>query len=87
LLNAHHFKQVDPKQVGSHLDADSHSAATRNLRLAAIRALMRYVERHVPWALAQVGRIDAIPVKRHDQKLVRHLTMDEVRSSTPKARR
>lgn len=56
------------------------SAATRNLRLAAIRTLMRYVERHVPSALAQVARIDAIPVKRHDQKLVRHLTMDEVRA-------
>jgi len=55
-------------------------AATRNLRLAAIRAFMRYVEHHVPSALAQVGRIDAIPVKRCDQKLIRHLTMDEVRA-------
>jgi integrase/recombinase XerD len=56
------------------------SVATRNLRLAAVRALMRYVEHHVPSALAQVARIDAIPVKRHEQKLVRHLTMDEVRA-------
>jgi integrase/recombinase XerD len=31
-------------------------AATRNLRLAAIRSFMRYVEHHVPSALAQVGR-------------------------------
>lgn len=54
--------------------------ATRNLRLAAIRAFMHYVEHHVPSALAQVGQIDAIPVKRHDQKLVRHLTMEEVRA-------
>ena len=55
-------------------------AATRNLRLAAIRAFMRYVEHHVPSALAQVGQIDAIPVKRCDQKLIRHLTMEEVRA-------
>lgn len=55
-------------------------AATRNLRLAAIRAFMRYVEHHVPSALAQVGQIEAIPVKRCDQKLVRHLTMKEVRA-------
>ncbi len=56
------------------------SPATRNLRLAAIRALMRYVEHHVPSALAQIAQIDAIPVKRYEQKLIRHLTMDEVRA-------
>ena len=41
---------------------------------------MRYVEFQVPSALEQVGQIDAIPVKRHEQKLVRHLTMVEVRA-------
>ena len=55
-------------------------AATRNLRLAAIKAFMRYVEHKVPSALEQIGQIDAIPVKRHDQKLIRHLTLDEVRA-------
>lgn len=55
-------------------------AATRNLRLAAIKAFMRYVEHHVPAALDQIGRIHAIPVKRHDQRLIRHLTMEEVRA-------
>ena len=55
-------------------------AATRNLRLAAIRAFMRYVEHQAPSALAQIAQIEAIPVKRHDQKLIRHLTMDEVRA-------
>jgi integrase/recombinase XerD len=54
--------------------------ATRNLRLAAIRSFMRYVEHHVPSALAQVGQIEAIPVKRHDQKLIRHLLMEEMRA-------
>lgn len=60
--------------------ARGNGAATRNLRLAAIRAFMRYVEQHVPSALAQVGQIEAIPVKRCDQKLIRHLTMAEVRA-------
>ena len=55
-------------------------AATRNSRLAAIKAFMRYVEFRVPSALAQARQIHAIPSKRHDQALVRHLTMDEVRA-------
>jgi integrase/recombinase XerD len=55
-------------------------AATRNGRLAAIKAFIRYVELRVPSALAQARQIHAIPSKRHDQGLVRHLTMDEVRA-------
>jgi integrase/recombinase XerD len=55
-------------------------AATRNSRLAAVKAFMRYVEFRVPSALAQVGQIQAIPTKRHDQALARHLTLDEVRA-------
>lgn len=55
-------------------------AATRNGRLAAVKAFIRYVEFHVPSALAQARQIQAIPSKRHDQALVRHLTMDEVRA-------
>ena len=53
-------------------------AATRNGRLAAVKAFIRYVEVRVPSALAQAQQIHAIPSKRHDQGLVRHLTMDEV---------
>jgi integrase/recombinase XerD len=65
----------------AHIEKDrGNSAATRNLRLAAIKAFMRYVEHQVPSALEQVGRIAAIPVKRHDQKLIRHLTMEEIRA-------
>ena len=39
-----------------------------------------YVELPVPSALEQARQIHAIPVKRHDRTLVRHLTMDEVRA-------
>ena len=65
----------------AHIEQErGNSVATRNLRLAAIRAFMRYVEFQTPSALEQIGQIDAIPVKRHEQKLVRHLTMEEVRA-------
>jgi site-specific recombinase XerD len=55
-------------------------AATRNGRLAAIKSFIHYVEFRVPSALAQARQINAIPSKRHDQGLVRHLTLDEVRA-------
>jgi integrase/recombinase XerD len=53
---------------------------TRNGRLAAVKAFIRYVEFRVLSALAQARQIRAIPTKRHDQALVRHLTMEEVRA-------
>jgi len=65
----------------AHIEQErGNGSSTRNLRLAAIRAFMRYVEHQAPSALAQIGQIEAIPVKRHDQKLIRHLTMEEVRA-------
>lgn len=54
-------------------------AATRNLRLAAIKSFMRFVEYQHPALLEQVAQIRAIPMKRYEQKLIRHLTMEEVR--------
>ena len=56
------------------------SAATRNGRLSAIKAFIRYAEFHVPSILAQAQQIHTIPCKRHDQALVRHLTMEEIRT-------
>lgn len=65
----------------AHIEQDrGNSPATRNLRLAAIKAFMRFVELQRPSALEQVAQIDAIPGKRHDQKLIRHLTTVEVRA-------
>lgn len=55
-------------------------AATRNVRLAAIKAFMRFVEFRVPSALEQVRQIRGIASKRHDQNLIRHLTREEVRA-------
>lgn len=65
----------------SHIEIErGNAASTRNTRLAAIKTLMRYIEYQVPSALEQVRQVLAIPVKRHDQKLIRHLTMEEVRA-------
>src|ERR1700676_2000112 len=55
-------------------------AATRNGRLAAVKAFIRYVEFRVPSALAQAQQVHAIPSKRRGQGLGRHLSMDEVRA-------
>ena len=54
--------------------------ATRNARLAAVKAFMRYVEFRHPAALAQVRQVLAIPTKRHATPLVRHLVMDEIQA-------
>jgi integrase/recombinase XerD len=65
----------------SHLEKRrGNCAATRNGRLAAVKAFIRYVEFRVPSALAQARQIHAIPSKRHDQGLVRHLTVERVRA-------
>ena len=55
-------------------------AATRNARLAAIKSFMRYVEFKLPSVLDQTRKIHAIPSKRHDQPLLRHLVIDEIRA-------
>ena len=56
------------------------TARTRNLRLTAIRAFMKDVEYEVPAALEQVCRIRAIASKRTVERLVNHLTTEEMRA-------
>lgn len=78
------LEQIDATMVLAflrHIEQErGNSPATRNLRLAAIKAFMRYVELQHPSALEQVAQIAAIPGKRYEQKLIGHLTMDEVRA-------
>lgn len=78
------LEQIDASLVLdflSHLEQERRNgAATRNARLAAIKTFMRFVEYHVPSALAQARQIHAIPDKRHDQRLIAHLTLSEVRA-------
>jgi integrase/recombinase XerD len=56
------------------------SVKTRNSRLASIKAFMKFVEFKVPSALEQSLQIQAIVTKRHDQPLIKHLTMQEVKT-------
>jgi len=55
-------------------------AASRNIRLAAIKSFMRYMEYRVPSALEQIHCILSIPTKKTDTRLVRHLTAKEMQS-------
>ena len=65
----------------AHLERDcGNTARTRNLRLTAIRAFMKYVEYEVPSALEQVRRVRAICNKRTEERLVNHLTRVEMKA-------
>lgn len=56
------------------------SARTRNARLASIKSFMRFVEHRVPAMLEQSMRVLAIPSKKIDVPLMRHLTVAEVQA-------
>jgi integrase/recombinase XerD len=56
------------------------SARTRNARLAAVHSFFRFLEYRVPSCLEQARQVGAIPMKRTDQVLIRHLNRDEIRA-------
>lgn len=56
------------------------SPATRNIRLAAVRSFMRFLEYRVPSALGQIRTVLAIPMKKTDTRLVVHLTQAEMQA-------
>jgi len=56
------------------------SARTRNARLAAIHSFFRFLEYRLPSCLEQARQIGAIPMKKTDQALIRHLNRDEIRA-------
>jgi integrase/recombinase XerD len=53
---------------------------TRNLRLTAIRSFMKYVQYETPSALDQVRQIRALSNKRTQERLVNHLTREEMKA-------
>lgn len=79
-----HVEQIDAGLVTdflAHIERErGNGAVTRNVRLAAIKAFMQYVEYRLPSVLEQVAQIRAIPTKRHEQKLIPHLELEEVRA-------
>ncbi len=54
--------------------------SSRNARLAAIKSFMHYLEYRVPSAIEQIRRVLAIPPKKTETRLVRHLTMEEMQA-------
>ena len=82
-----HLEHLDASLIVAfltHFEVDrGGSPASRNVRLAAVKAFMRYIEFRHPAALDQARQILAIPSKRHAQPLVRHLTMPCSISASP----
>lgn len=76
------LEEIDAKLVVEFLSdlekSRENSASTRNARLAAIKAFMRFVEFKMPQALEQTSQVQAIRSKRHDLPLIKHLTMPEI---------
>ena len=63
------------------LEATRHNGpSSRNVRLAAIKSFMHFLEYRVPSALESIRRILAIPIKKTESRLVRHLTVDEMQT-------
>jgi site-specific recombinase XerD len=61
-----------------HLEHDRHnSIRSRNLRLTAIRSLFKYAALRHPEHAAAIGRVLAIPPKRHQARTVSYLTAEE----------
>ena len=58
----------------------ANAASSRNVRLAAIKSFMRFLEYRVPSALEQIQGVLAIPMKKTETRLVRHLTTEEIQA-------
>ena len=54
--------------------------SSRNIRLAAIKSFMHFLEYRVPSAIEQIRRVLAIPTKKTESRLVPHLTAEEIQA-------
>lgn len=79
-----HLEQVDAPLVVdflNYLERDrGNGPSSRNVRLAAIKSFMHFLEYREPSALDQIRRVLAIPPKKADTRLVRHLTVEEMQA-------
>lgn len=79
-----HLKQLNAPLIVdflNHLETvRGNGPNSRNIRLAAIKSFMHFMESRVPTALEQIRRILAIPAKKADTRLVRHLTVEEMQA-------
>jgi site-specific recombinase XerD len=60
--------------------ARANGPGSRNVRLAAIKSFMHFIEYRIPSAIEQVRCVLAIPMKKTTTRLVRHLTATEVQA-------
>lgn len=78
------FEQIDARLVVNFLNdleiTRANSSNSRNVRLAAIKSFMRFMEYRLPSALEQIQRILAIPMKKTETRLVKHLTAEEIQA-------
>ncbi len=88
------FHKIKPSQLAlEHLDASlvvnflnyletkrGNGPNSRNIRLAAIKSFMHFMEYRIPTALEQIRRILAIPAKKIDTPLVKHLSVEEMQA-------
>jgi site-specific recombinase XerD len=80
-LRLEHLNASRVQAFLEHLENERHnSPSTRNVRLAAIRTFMRFIEYREPAALEQAQRIRAIPMKRTETCLVNHLSREEMQA-------
>jgi len=64
-----------------HLEQERRNTVrTRNARLAAIKALFRFLEYRLASCLDQARQVHAIPMKKTDETLVAYLTRDELQA-------
>lgn len=74
--------QLDAELVGAfleHLEEErENTIGTRNARLAAIRSLYKFASLRHPEHSALIARVLALPPKRHDRRLITHLTEPEI---------
>jgi len=79
-----HLEQLDATLIVNFLNyletSRGNGPNSRNIRLAAIKSFMHFMEYRVPTALEQIQRILAIPSKKADEPLVRHLTVEEMQA-------
>ncbi len=78
------LEQLDAPLIGAFLeyleDTRHNASQTRNIRLAAIRSFVHFLEHRQPAALEQIRRILAIPFKKTDSRLVPYLQQAEVQA-------
>jgi integrase/recombinase XerD len=79
-----HLEQMDAPLVVSFLNhlelARGNGPSSRNVRLAAIKSFMHFLEFREPSAIEQIRRVLAIPPKKADTRLVKHLTAEEMQA-------